>query len=366
MNTLWTVAIALCSAILVSIGLNPVLIELSTRHGWYAKTNHRTIHTGKIPYIGGIAIFAAFIIGVIATELAVPVAFNTFPQLTMPFLLFGICYFSIHVLGLVDDFVNINARYKLIVQFAAAAAISIAGYSLKGIQITDDVAITFGPFSHVLTIIWLVGVSNAVNLIDGMDGLSGVTSAIAALFFGIAFLVLGSVQSAIVAFALLGGIIGFLLFNWPQAKIFMGDNGALFLGFTLASLPFFEHSGIVRLEYLFIPVSLLFFPIIDTFMAIGRRIKHRKPFHSPDKEHVHHRLLALGYSQGRILIMLMGIVLLPAISALVVLWIELPYGAISVAFGWVTSILFFRIATSKRKKIDIRSPAKQPTAKPLL
>ena len=358
METLWTVAIALCSAILVSIGLNPVLIELSARHNWYVKTNHRTIHTGKISQIGGVAIFAAFIIGVAVTEVTAPTARSEFSMYSTRLLLFGLCYLSIHILGLVDDFKNIMARYKVIVQFAAAAAMCIAGFSLKGIRISPNLVISLGPMSYVFTILWFIGVSNAVNFIDGMDGLSGVTSAIAAFFYGITFLVLGNIQSAILAFALLGGIIGFLLFNWPKGKIFMGDNGALFLGFALASLPFFEHSGIVQLEHLLIPLSLLFFPIFDTFMAIGRRIKHRKPFYSPDKEHLHHKLLALGYSQAHILIMLMGVVLLPAVSAFIVLWIGLPFGIISVVIGWFSSIYLFRFITSRNRGSHIPGTAK--------
>lgn len=353
MDTLWTVAIALCSAIIVSIGLNPALIELATRHGWYTKTNERTIHTGNIPFIGGVAIFASFIIGVTVTELASPAVRNGFTGFGTEFLIFGLSYLAIHVLGLVDDFKNVKARYKLLVQFAAATAICVAGYSLKGIRINPDLYISFGPLSYVFTILWFMGISNAVNFIDGMDGLSGVTSAIAALFYGITFLVLGTIQSAIIAFALLGGTIGFLLFNWPKAKIFMGDSGALFLGFALATLPFAEHAGQVQLEHLFIPLSLLFFPILDTFMAIGRRVKRRMPWNSPDKEHVHHRFLALGYSHGRTLIMLMGIVLLPAISALIVLWIGLPYGAISVAIGWLASIFIFRFITSSNRHSDV-------------
>ena len=349
METLWTVALSLCAAVILSIGFNPILIEISNRRDWYAKTNHRTIHTGKIPYIGGIAIFYSFVVAVVVAQLVAPELRAQFKEFRLAFLLFGLAFFSIHILGLIDDFVNVLARYKLIVQIAAAATLSFSGYTLEGIRLFDDIAISFGAFSHVVTIFWFVGISNAVNLVDGMDGLSGISSAVAALFFGVTFLILGNIHSAVMAFALLGAIVGFLLFNWPKAQIFMGDSGALFLGFALAAIPFFEHSGVVRIEHLLIPLSLLFFPVMDTFMAIGRRIRRRKPLHSPDKEHIHHKLLDLGFTQNRILIMLMGVFLIPAATSLALLWIDFPEGAISVGSGWLLAILFF-VAISRRHR----------------
>ncbi len=356
METLWTVAIALSSATVLSIAFNPILIEVSSRFGWYEKTNHRTIHTGKIPYIGGVAIFYAFIVGVVVTEIASPLLQSELSQFRGRLILFAVCFAAIHILGLVDDFRNILARYKLLVQIVAAGVISFSGFNLEGIRITQSVFVTFGPASHLLTILWFVGISNAVNLIDGMDGLSGATSGLAALFYGVTFLVLGNLQSAVLAFALLGGVVGFLLFNWPQGKIFMGDNGALFLGFALATLPFFENSGIVRVEHMLIPLSLLFFPLFDTFMAIGRRIRRRRPLHRPDKEHIHHKLLALGYSQGRILIMLIGVFLLPAVAALLTLWLDLPYSVISVGAGWAAALLFFAVISRRYKHVDPSRP----------
>ena len=351
METVWTVALSLCAAVVISIGFNPILIEISNRRDWYAKTNHRTIHVGKIPYIGGIAIFYSFVVAVIITQIVAPSLRAQFVTYRTAFLMFGAGYVAIHLLGLVDDFVNVLARYKLIVQIFAAALISFSGFTLDGVQISGEVVISFGVAAHPLTILWFVAISNAVNLVDGMDGLSGVASSLAALFFGITFLILGNIHSAVLSFALLGAIIGFLLFNWPKAQIFMGDSGALFLGFALASMPFFERSGIVRIEHLLIPLSLLFFPITDTIMAIGRRIKRRKPLHSPDKEHIHHKLLDLGFTPNKILIMLICVFLVPAATSLAILWVNIELGLIFIGVGWLVAIMFFAIVSRRHQRL---------------
>ena len=358
MIIVWSIGIALGSAILIGIGLIPILIAISRRLGWYAKTNHRTIHKGEIPYIGGIAIFAAFIVAIFVTNLVVPEIRVSEHIFSVDMLLFLAGFLIIHGIGLVDDFINVRAHFKLIAQFAAAALISFTGSTLTGFQIGENLIFNFGPLGHLFTILWLVGMSNAVNLIDGMDGLSGTTTSIAALFFGISFLILGTVQSAILSFALLGAVIGFLLYNWPPAKIFMGDSGALFLGFALAALPFFEHSGIVQIGHLLIPLCLLFFPLVDTFSAITRRIKRRTALSTPDKEHIHHKLLALGIRQPTILLILLGVILIPAISTVIVLTSKFTTGLAAILVAWIVSLSLVALIGKKYHRSQ-----QSPTAK---
>ncbi len=340
MNPVMTYGIPIGIAVLVSVALNPILIAISHKLGWFEKQNHRTIHKGEIPYIGGVAIFLSFVAAVYITQLFAEESVFASSQMQKRLLLFTGGFLIIHLIGLIDDFVNIRAQYKFLFQLAAAALVSFSGATLTGISVGSAGVLNFGPFSHIITILWLVGMSNAVNFIDGMDGLSGSTSAFAAIFFGVVFIMLGNVQSAILAFALCGAVIGFLVFNWPPAKIFMGDSGALTLGFVLGALPFFENAGMVSIEHMLIPISLLFFPLVDTFTAIGRRLARRTPIHTPDKEHIHHKLLSLGIGHSTILLIVLGIIVFPASSSILVLRLPAPYSFLAVAATWLIAIAF--------------------------
>jgi UDP-GlcNAc:undecaprenyl-phosphate GlcNAc-1-phosphate transferase len=167
--------------------------------------------------------------------------------------------------------------------------------------------IRLGVFGYPLTVLWIVSISNAINLIDGMDGLAGGISAFAALSMGIIAVLQGSAVTASLCFALLGALIGFLVFNFPPARIFMGDSGSLLLGFCLATFPL--AGGISRASAfgtLLVPITLLTVPILDTVTAILRRLRKGKSIIAPDKEHIHHRLLEMGLSERQILGVLYG------------------------------------------------------------
>ncbi|MBN1687188.1 MAG: undecaprenyl/decaprenyl-phosphate alpha-N-acetylglucosaminyl 1-phosphate transferase, partial [Spirochaetales bacterium] len=208
---------------------------------------------------------------------------------------------------------------KFVVQFAAAAVLALMGYTITAVQLPwFDVTINLGAGAYVITILWLAGASNAINFIDGIDGLAGGISAIAALAYGIVFFIIGSSTSALIALALFGALIAFLLFNRPPAKIIMGDCGAIYLGFFLGSLPLLEHSGTATLLGILIPFSLLLFPVMDTLTAILRRLRGRRSIVKPDREHTHHKLLDLGFSQRQILALIYSLELLPC--AAVILW----------------------------------------------
>ena len=174
-------------------------------------------------------------------------------------IVFLFAYFLVHLIGLIDDFKNIRPMYKFIAQIIATLIIIIPNRTLSLLHIPFiNITLDIGIWGYALTAIWIIGASNAVNLIDGMDGLSGGVSAIAALFLAIIAIALGNPVTAFISFAMFGSLIGFLVFNFPPAKIFIGDSGALFLGFALATLPLLEinyHSDMT----LIISVSILFY-----------------------------------------------------------------------------------------------------------
>ncbi|MBN2049542.1 MAG: undecaprenyl/decaprenyl-phosphate alpha-N-acetylglucosaminyl 1-phosphate transferase [Spirochaetales bacterium] len=318
----------------------PILLKLSHRFNWYDDTNHRKIHTGDIPRIGGVGIFLAFLLGFFLWRLVLPLFGDYLPtgKHLWPLLAGG---FIIHLTGLYDDFRNIRALYKLLLQIAAACLVVFTGHTVGTVYLPFfNVEVFLGPVGYILALVWIVGVSNAVNLIDGMDGLSSTVSASVLLGLGVFFLSRGFLLSAALSFSLLGGILAFFIYNRPPAKLFMGDSGSLLIGFLLASLPLMESTHSDSIAFL-LTITLLLIPILDTFAAMTRRIRRNIPVHAPDKEHLHHKLIDLGLPVNKILILVLGLSLF--LVAVVLLWVFLPglLASCCLAASWVLTLLFF-------------------------
>ena len=282
----------------LSLVLTPCIIALATKKGWFDDQNNpRKIHTGAIPRLGGIAIFISFFV---AMCLMLAIGLGGSKARMIPV---GVAGISIFILGLVDDFRGLRARFKFGLQLIGAIVVAVAGYRFQIIPLPGG-SLDIGVFSWPLTILWIVGISNAINMIDGMDGLAGGISLIAAGSFGVLYLALGEISSAAVGLGLAGAIVGFLFYNMPKARVFMGDAGSLFLGFTLAVLPLIGVDAHPR-EFGVLPAAtILAVPIFDVFAAIIRRTKRRAHVMSPDREHLHHKLLDLGLETRLILTMI--------------------------------------------------------------
>lgn len=298
-----------CIALFINLGLIPLIIKFAHHFKLYDLPDKRKIHTGLIPRLGGSGIFLSFIITIILTYLILYI-FNSTDLLLQSkprfYALFsGI--FLIHIFGLYDDLRNVKAPLKLFFQTLAAAIVAGGGYLIHSLTIPYLGTINLGLFAYPVTIIWIVGISNAINLIDGMDGLAGGICAFAALSMGIIALIQGQILIVVLCFALFGSITGFLFYNYPPAKIFMGDSGSLFLGFSLSVFPLMGISKASAFGTLIVPITLLLIPIMDTAGAILRRIRQKRPIHSPDKEHIHHKLLDMGLSERQILSVIYGI-----------------------------------------------------------
>lgn len=295
-------------AFFINLALIPVIIRLSHRFKWYDLPDKRKIHTGLIPRLGGPGIFLAFMTASLLTILLF--AIMTRGKTAMGFSLNFIAPFTgillIHLFGLYDDFRNLRAILKFLLQLLAAGIVTSGGYLIRSLTIPYLGSIPLGVLAYPVTIIWIVGISNAVNLIDGMDGLAGGIGAFAALSMGIISLIQGNAAAAILSFALFGAVLGFLFYNFPPARIFMGDSGSLLLGFTLAVIPLMGIPKASAFGTLIVPVTLLMIPIIDTAAAILRRIRQKRPIISADKEHIHHKLLDMGFSERQILGVIYG------------------------------------------------------------
>lgn len=269
----------------------PAILRFAHRKGLYDTLDERKIHNGNIPRLGGVGIALAFLLTAIIIALFQAPLVNDFNDQfkIWPIIVAGSVIFS---LGLIDDLVNLRARLKLFVQMAVAIFLIAFGFRFREIIVPFGRGyIDLGLLSYPLTFLWIIGITNAMNLIDGLDGLAGGISFIASCSFGIFFWVQGSVLSAELCFALAGSAAGFLIFNMPPAKIFMGDSGSLFLGFGLALLPLLGQRG-EKVDIGLISAStILALPIFDTFAAIYRRRKAKVSFFTPDKGHLHHLLL---------------------------------------------------------------------------
>lgn len=264
----------------------PIVKRIAIHIGALDIPNKRKVHKVPIPRLGGLGIYAGFLLGYMLFG---------WESIQMNAILIG--SFIIVITGIIDDIKPIPARYKLIGQIVAAAVVPL--YS--GILLRDISAfgfyINFGWFSVIATIIFIVAIMNCINFIDGLDGLAGGISAIYFLMIGIIAIVFNNSNGldTILAFIMLGATLGFLVHNFYPASIFMGDSGSLFLGYIIAVISLLGYKN-VTFTSLIVPIFLLAIPIIDTLFAIIRRLLKHESIAMPDKCHLHHQLLKLNFS----------------------------------------------------------------------
>lgn len=288
--------------------LIPWVTRLAHHFGRVDQPDERKVHTVPMVRLGGVAIFFGFALGLATVELLIPGPL--FPR-SGPFLGMFLGASMIFALGIADDLKPLPAKLKLVVQLAAAALAIYCGVRIEFISNPWGGLILFPPLvTYTLTAFWLVGITNTINLIDGLDGLAGGVSLIAALTTALIAFQTHQPTIVLAALALTGATIGFLRYNWNPARIFMGDSGSLFLGFTLAALSVVGVLKLVATAALLVPLLILGVPIFDTSFAIVRRAWSRRPIFSPDRGHLHHRLLGLGFSHRRAVIIIYGICLL--------------------------------------------------------
>lgn len=330
-------AICVGVALLTSLLALPAIIKISNKKGWFDSIDSRKIHTGEISRLGGVGIFLGFTFSIVAVYFAQ--SSNLFPEITSFSLLAG-GFFLVFLTGLIDDFINIKAIVKFAGQIAAAVLVVLSGVSIKSFIIPFVwIEIPFGFLAPVVTVIWIVSISNAINLVDGMDGLAGGISTIAFLFLGVIALLQGHVFTAIISFALLGSTLGFLRYNFPPAKLFMGDSGALFLGFSLAVIPLLA-TGSEGTTLNIIPlITLLAIPIMDTLAAILRRVRNKRAIYSPDKHHIHHQFLERNFSTPSILAIIYGITTLMGIAALSWVYLDSYWNLIIMGCSWLAAMI---------------------------
>ncbi len=285
LSVIYYIAAVICAA-LVAFTLTPPVRALAFRIGAVdVPLDNRRMHSKPIPRIGGLAIFVSFWISTLL-----------FSQLTPELASIWVGGGILVILGILDDIFRLTAGLKFVVQILAAVFAVVNGCVIDYINIGGEY-ITLGVFSYPVTILWIVGLTNAINFIDGLDGLACGVSLISSISLFCVLLLHGAGEYAVITAILAGACLGFLPFNANPARIFMGDTGALFLGYTFAVI---SVQGVFKLHAVLsfmAPLMVFAFPLLDTLFAIVRRLVAGKSPFAPDRGHLHHRLVDMGFTQ---------------------------------------------------------------------
>jgi UDP-GlcNAc:undecaprenyl-phosphate GlcNAc-1-phosphate transferase len=326
------------TAVLAAI-LTPVARRIALRVGAVSATGGRNVNSRRVPRLGGIAIAFAF-----ACTFAVLMIIHSGTTKTVQaewvrvvgllggaFIVFGI--------GVLDDTRRVRALYKLYGQLAAASLAYACGFRIGGISLPFVGDLSMGIFSLPVTVAWIVGVVNAINLIDGLDGLAGGI----VFFAGLTNFVV-SMNDPLVATimaTMLGAVLGFLFFNFNPARIFMGDSGSYFLGFVLGTASIGGQKASTTVAIL-VPMIALGVPIFDTLFTVLRRFLERRPIFSPDRGHIHHRLLDMGLTHRRAVLTLYGVSIIFTAAAMAMTFGRSWYVGAAIVVTSVVAIGLYR------------------------
>jgi UDP-GlcNAc:undecaprenyl-phosphate GlcNAc-1-phosphate transferase len=338
-------------AFLIAVFAIPSIIQVAHKKRLLDEPNNRTVHEMLTPRLGGLAIFAGFIS-----------ALTIFGDLTNGVRQMLAGCVLIFFIGLKDDIVSVSAFKKFFVQVLATGIVMFMAdiritsfYGILGVGVLEP------GISYLFSFIVIIGITNAINLIDGLDGLAGTIISVCCIAFGILFSTIGDSSYsmyACVSFSLLGGIVGFLRYNIYKAKVFMGDTGSLVSGFIISilAIQLVEMKGLPNAPAL--SVSILFIPILDTARVFLLRILSGTSPFTPDKKHIHHKLIEMGFSQLQTVLVL---VLMNALAIGLVLYFEnfslTIQFAILLLYALLLSILL-EIITGIRKKPKPEANAK--------
>ncbi|HWN98994.1 MAG TPA: hypothetical protein VNS63_06945 [Blastocatellia bacterium] len=339
------IIVASLSTFVLAIALTALARVVSPRVGLVAAPRQDRWHSKPTPLLGGLAIYLAFVAGFCFFA---PRGSGAYAILTGGTLLV--------VTGLVDDIVHIKPYTKLVFQLIAASILVYFGLRLPFVeyQLAND----------VLTIFWLVGITNALNLLDNMDGLAGGISAISCVFLAVTFLLNGQIQLAVLPALLGAAALGFLVFNFSPASIFMGDSGSMFLGFLLSGTALLSDTGRLRnlTSVLLTPVLILMIPIFDTCIVTITRKLSGRPISQGGRDHTSHRLVALGVSERRAVLLLY---LFAAVAGALALMVRLMSTAVVMGLvpGFALLVVFLGLYLGK---VRVYEEGEEPRGIPII
>ncbi|OEH92181.1 glycosyltransferase family 4 protein [Bacillus solimangrovi] len=296
---------------LLTLVLTPLVKRLAIKIGAVDKPNQRKVHQRIMPRLGGLAIYLSTMAGLL---IAMPMLNDVQNSVSIWPILIGATI--IIITGVLDDMYELSPKVKLTGQIMAAVIVILGGVKVEFINLPFGGELNLGLMAVPLTFFWIIGITNAINLIDGLDGLAAGVSSIVLLTISTMAVLMGNTFVIIIGLILLASTVGFLFYNFHPAKIFMGDTGALFLGFMISVISILGFKNITVFSLL-LPAIILGVPISDTLFAIIRRIVQKKPLSAPDKSHLHHCLLRLGFSHRKTVLIIYGMSALFGIAAIV-------------------------------------------------
>lgn len=309
-----TYVIIFTIALSLSLILTPFVKKLSYKIKALDIPNERKVHDIQIPRLGGIAVYLSFMAVFYGAIFYFWESKGLFADKIILLRGFALGSLVIVILGVTDDIIGLRPLFKLLLQLVAGIIVYAHGLQIKMVDLPYFGELNLGFFSFPFTLIWIAGITNALNLIDGLDGLAAGVTFIASMILFLVSLSQGNTETALFSVVLSGCVVGFLKYNFNPAQIFLGDSGALFLGFSLANFSVLGAMKSSTAVALLIPIIALGFPIMDTLLAILRRtfraiqngegLSALRKIGDADKEHVHHKLMELGYThRGAVLVL---------------------------------------------------------------
>jgi len=338
-------------ALLFALTTMPLCIRLARRYGLLDRPDEqRKMHSRSVPFTGGYGIILAFAAAVGVLLLLEGVGFfaQQYPNFVPMYLYIAEATLIIVVLGVIDDLRELTYSQKFFFQFIAAF-LMILGAIRSGIFPSifgiEDSSVILNSVGMVISLLWLVGTTNAINMIDGMDGLAGTTSLISAVALSIVAFLWGNPVIGFVLLTLSGAILGFLMFNTHPARVFMGDGGSMFIGFMLAfSGWLLVDSGPDNIIAAMVPILILGLPVADTLLAFFRRIMRGSNPFSADLLHIHHMVKArFNLSLGRAVAVLSSITLLYAMAGIAVAVLPALWGWLLIALLFAGKLVFLHV-----------------------
>ncbi len=352
----YSLALALAAAA-VALALTPLAKRLALRVGAIDVPGERRVHRTPTPRFGGLAIAAGvLIVGWAARLLPGPAAALD------PYPLLGLTCAAVPILalGMADDRWNVSPWVKLVVQSCAAITLTLFGFGVPVLTNPFGPPIELGAFNVPITVLWVLVVTNAINLIDGLDGLAAGVVAIACAALWLTARLHADFYVMFFSALLIGACLGFLRWNFPPASVFMGDTGSQFLGLTLAALSLLENRKGTAALTLLLPLVALGVPISDSVLAFVRRLVKRRHVFRGDTSHVHHQLLAVGLSPRAALFAMWGLCIFFGIVAVLLTWLPRSWSALLVTVLAAVLYVTLELLRTLRRRRDAGGGAPSP------
>ena len=348
------IAASLVAAV-VALAVTPLTVRLARLVRIVDRPGMRKVHTTAVPRIGGLVLVVsllAVVIPLLLIDNPIGRLFNEMQTKVIALLATSSFIFAV---GFVDDARRLSPRVKLVAQIVAATVVCSVGIRIDHLAVAGWFEWKFPEYSWPLTVLWIVGITNAVNLIDGLDGLAAGISAVTCAVIAVFALYTHQTVMAVLMLTLFGSLMGFLVFNFNPARIFLGDCGSMFLGFFLATASVMTNMKSYSLVGLALPVVALGVPIFDTLFTMMRRTLDRRSIFAPDRGHIHHRIVDMGLRHRQAVILMYGATALAAGAGLFMMLTRHLFAVLVFVGALVPLVVMFRVFGAVRLREALAS-----------